>query len=286
MLYEIPLHTKEQLLNWEYGVGNIPAKLPNGMAIDLPVLEATNVLTVGVTGTGKTRSYTLPAARLLLSANPQTKGVFFETKRTFLDAFLEEEDKVISYDPSVAPPRNLFQWCLIKEIRQARDKEAEMRQIAEALFSDLLSGAENNRAWVESARNTFIAVLRTIVDCYPDNTSNWDLINALRSMTVNELLAYLSKHPRNHSLLSKDFSYDIKKNDSYMPTRRATDVMFFSIQSWRHLEVRLSPRGRIRSTTTCTAPTEGICFSFMTWQPQNPVVRSSYISLRKSRTRR
>lgn len=99
MLYEIPLHTKEQLLNWEYGVGNIPAKLPNGMAIDLPVLEATNVLTVGVTGTGKTRSYTLPAARLLLSANPQTKGVFFETKRTFLDAFLEEEDKVISYDP-------------------------------------------------------------------------------------------------------------------------------------------------------------------------------------------
>ena len=227
MLYEIPLHTKEQLLNWEYGVGNIPAKLPNGMAIDLPVLEATNVLTVGVTGTCKTRSYTLPAARLLLSANPQTKGVFFETKRTFLDAFLEEEDKVISYDPSVAPPRNLFQWCLIKEIRQARDKEAEMRQIAEALFSDLLSGAENNRAWVESARNTFIAVLRTIVDCYPDNTSNWDLINALRSMTVNELLAYLSKHPRNHSLLSKDFSYDIKKNDSYMPTRRATDVMFF-----------------------------------------------------------
>lgn len=228
MLYEIPFRIKEQLPNWEYGVGNISAKLPNGMAIDLPVLEATNVLTVGVTGTGKTRSYTLPAARLLLSANPQTKGVFFETKRTFLDAFMEDEDKVVAYDASIVPIRNLFQWCLIKEIRQARDKEAEMRQVAEVLFSDLLVSAENNRAWIESARNTFIAVLRTIVDCYPDsNTSNWDLINALRNMTVIELLAYISKHPRNHSLLSKDFGYAVKSKDSYVPTRRATDVMFF-----------------------------------------------------------
>lgn len=102
-----------------------------------------------------------------------------------------------------------------------------MRQIAEALFGNLLEGAENNRAWIESARNTFIAVLRVIVDCYPDNTSNWELISALRNMSVNTLLAYLSKHPRNHSLLSKDFGYDVSKKDTYVPTRRATDVMFF-----------------------------------------------------------
>lgn len=227
MLYEIPFHTKTQFPQWECGVGGIPARLPNGRETDLPVLEATNVLTVGVTGTGKTRSYTLPAARLLLSANMQMKGVFIETKRTFLDAFMESKDKVIAYDSSVAPSCNLFQWCLIKEIRQARDKEAEMRQIAEILFSDLLSSAENNRAWIESARNTFIAALRTIVDLYPDNTSNWDLVNGLRNMSVNELLAYLSKHPRNRSLLSKDFGYDVKKQNSYTPTRRATDVMFF-----------------------------------------------------------
>lgn len=227
MLYEISLHTNDQSLEWECGVGSILARLPNGMVIDLPVLKATNVLTVGVTGTGKTKSYTLPAARFLLSANTQMKGVFFEAKRTFLDAFLEDEDKVVAYDSSIVPTRNLFQWCLIKEIRQARDKEAEMRQIAEILFGDLLAGAENNRAWIESARNTFIAVLRVIVDCYPDNTSNWDLINALRNMSVNDLLAYLSKHPRNYSLLSKDFSYDINKKESYTPTRRATDIMFF-----------------------------------------------------------
>lgn len=227
MLYEISLHTKEQSFEWERGIGSIPAKLSSGAAVDIPILSGTNMLTVGVTGTGKSKSYTLPAAKNLLSANPKMMGVFFETKRSFLDTFMGYKDKVIAYDPSIVPSVNLFQWCLIKEIRQAHDKEAEMRQIAEVLFRDLLSGAENNRAWVESARNTFIAVLRVIVDCYTDNTSNWDLINALRNMSVNNLLAYLSKHPRNHSLLSKDFNYDVSKKDSYTPTRRATDVMFF-----------------------------------------------------------
>lgn len=227
MLYEISLHTADASPEWADGVGGILAKLTDGKKVKIPVLESTNVLTVGVTGTGKSKSYTLPAARYLLSSNPMMKGVFFETKRTFLDAFMQQNDKVITYDPTIVPAYNLFQWCLIKEIRQARDKEGEMRQIAEALFGDLLAGAENNRAWIESARNTFIAVLRVIVDCYPDNTSNWDLINALRNMSVNNLLAYLAKHPRNHSLLNKDFSYDPNKSEAYTPTRRATDIMFF-----------------------------------------------------------
>ena len=227
MLYEIPLHNKELLPEWGNGIGGIQARLPNGSIVSIPVLEATSVLTVGIVGSGKSRSYTLPAARYLLATNPMMKGVFFETKRTFLEAFMQENDKVITYDPTAVPARNLFQWCLIKEIRQARDKEGEMRQIAEVLFGDLLAGAENNRAWIESARNTFIAVLRVIVDCYPDNTSNWDLINALRNMSVNNLLAYLAKHPRNHSLLNKDFSYDPNKSEAYTPTRRATDIMFF-----------------------------------------------------------
>lgn len=227
MLYEIPLHNKELLPEWGNGIGGIQARLPNGSIVSIPVLEATSVLTVGIVGSGKSRSYTLPAARYLLATNPMMKGVFFETKRTFLEAFMQENDKVITYDPTAVPARNLFQWCLIKEIRQARDKEGEMRQIAEVLFGDLLAGAENNRAWIESARNTFIAVLRVIVDCYPDNISNRDLINALRNMSVNGLLAYLSKHSRNHSLLNKDFSYDVNKSESYTPTRRATDIMFF-----------------------------------------------------------
>lgn len=227
MLYEISLHTADASPEWVDGVGGILAKLIDGKEVKIPVLESTNVLTVGVTGTGKSKSYTLPAARYLLSSNPMMKGVFFETKHTFLDAFMQQNDKVISYNPTIVPAHNVFQWCLIKEIRQACDKEGEMRQIAEVLFGDLLAGAENNRAWIESARNTFIAVLRVIVDCYPDNTSNWDLINALRNMSVDNLLAYLAKHPRNHSLLNKDFSYDPNKSEVYTPTRRAADIMFF-----------------------------------------------------------
>ena len=227
MLYEITMHTSDSSSEWGNGVSGISAKLVTGKMVKIPVLEATNVLTIGVVGSGKSKSYTLPAAKYLLNLNPTIKGVFFETKRTFLDAFMQENDKVIAYDPTIVPRNNWFQWCMIKEIRQARDKEAEMRQIAEILFGDLLAGAENNRAWIESARNTFIAVLRVIVECYSDNTSNWDLINALRNMSVNELLAYIAKHPRNHSLLSKDFSFDVSKKDAYIPTRRATDVMFF-----------------------------------------------------------
>lgn len=227
MLYEIPIHPKTQYLEWSGGIGGIPAKLPNGTQVNIPVLEAANVLTVGITGTGKTKSYTLPAAKYLLSSNPEMKGVFFETKRTFLNAFMEKNDKVIVYDPCIVPSQNQFRWCLIKEIRQAQNQEAEIREITEFLFCGLLAGAENNRAWIESARNTFMAVLRVIIDCYSDNTSNWELINALRHMSIHELLAYLSKNPRNHSLLSKDFNYDINKKDSYIPTRRAADIMFF-----------------------------------------------------------
>ena len=46
-------------------------------------------------------------------------------------------------------------------------------------------------------------------------------------MSTTDLLVYLSKHPRSHSLLSKGFSFDVRKKDTYTPTRRATDVMFF-----------------------------------------------------------
>ena len=139
MLYELPSQTEILNPEWNGGEGSIPAKSNNGTAIDLPVFKGLNVLTLGITGTGKTDSFTLPAARILLNANPTMKGVFFETKTDFIDAFMEGNDKVVAYDTSVVPSGNLFKWCMIKEIRQARDKEAEMRQIAEVLFNDLIS---------------------------------------------------------------------------------------------------------------------------------------------------
>lgn len=69
--------------------------------------------------------------------------------------------------PNAVHPDHLFHPNLILEIRQAADREAEMRQIADFLFGDLLDGANQNLSWVESARNAFVGVLRVIVECYP-----------------------------------------------------------------------------------------------------------------------
>lgn len=228
MLYNLPASMQDHLIpNWPKGIGGIPAHLSDGTMTKIPVLEGVNVLTIGVVGTGKTKSYTLPAADKLLSANPDMKGVFFDVKKDFFEYFMRpSNDKVIVHNPTAVQNANLFQWCLVKEIRQAIDKEAEMKQIAEFLYADLLSGANQNRAWVESARNVFIGILRVVV-CYPGNTTNWTLINALRRMPVKELLMYLAKHPRNHSMLRKDFGYDIDNPSDYKTTRRAEDIMFF-----------------------------------------------------------
>lgn len=227
MLYELRTNDKIDFPKWEKGAGSISAKHGRNSSLDIPILKGVNSITFGVTGTGKTCSFTLPAAKILLTDDPMTMGVFFETKKTFLNAFKSPGDKVIVHSATVVDEPSLFKWNLIKEIRQSRDPEAEMMQIAGILFNDLLTGADNNLGWVESARNTFVAVLRVIVYCSDDNTSNWTLINALRRMSLEELLSYLAKHNRNHSLLNKDFGYDVSKTETYQTTRRASDIMFF-----------------------------------------------------------
>ena len=229
MLYDLPAAMQQhEMPQWPKGVGGIPARLPDGTSVDLPVLQGVNVLTFGVVGTGKTKSVTLPAAESLLKADPRMLGVFFEIKRSFIDYFMEQNDKVIAHDPHVVPDKNLFKPNLIMEIRQAQNAEAEMMDLAEFLFSNLLEDANQNRAWVEGARDTFIGVLRVIVYCYPkENTTNRTLVNAMRRMSTRELLAYLAQHPRNHSLLKKEWGYDPDHPDAYRPDRRAKDLSFF-----------------------------------------------------------
>lgn len=229
MIYNLPAAMQRiKIPLWPMGVGSIPAVLPDGTAVYLPVLKGVNVLTFGVVGTGKTISFTEQATEILLLSMPEMKGVFFEVKRSFIDHFLKKDDKVITHNPKVVSPKNLFVPNIIKEIRQAADSEAEMREIAEFLFAEFLNGSNQNRTWIEAARNTLIGVLRTIVDYYPDaNTSNWTLVNALRRMTTKELLAYLARHPRNHSMLRKDWGYNPDQQDAYEVTRRSADIQFF-----------------------------------------------------------
>lgn len=213
---------------WPQGIGEIGVRLPDGSPAGVPVLPGVNVMSYGVVGTGKTRSYTLPAAELLLRADPRRKGVFFEIKRTFLDHFLQPDDKVITHNPAAVGPQNLFRPNLIREIRQSADPQAEMRQIADFLFSDLLAGAGQNLGWVQAARDTFVGVLRVIVDLFPqENTGNGTLVHALRRMSATELLRYLARHPRNHSMIQKDFGCDPACPERYKPTRRAGDILFF-----------------------------------------------------------
>lgn len=228
MRYDLPAAIKKTMApDWPKGIGSISAELPNGTAFEVPVFQGKNVLTFGVVGTGKTRSYTLPAAKCLLAADSMMKGVFFEIKRSFIDHFLKPEDKIITHNPSAVRPENLFRPNLIREIRQAQDKEAEMREIADFLFAEEMKDTMA-LAWIESARDTFVGVLRVIVDLYPqENTNNWTLIHALRRMSLEELMNYLAKHPRNASLLKNDFNFDPERQKSYTPNRKATDIMFF-----------------------------------------------------------
>lgn len=230
MLFDLPaaIMQRVQTPTWPVGVGSIPAITPDGRAVGLPVLRGVNCLTLGVVGTGKTASFTLPAAELLLASDPNMKGVFFEVKHSFIDRFLRAEDKVITHNASIVSPANLFIPNIIKEIRQSPDHEAEMRDLAGALFAELLNGSNQNRAWVQAAQNAFIGILRTIIDVYPsENTGNRTLVNGLRHMSTIEFLAYLAKHPRNHSMLRRDWGYDPKCSEAYKPTKRASDIQFF-----------------------------------------------------------
>ena len=245
MGYGIPASMKGAVVSaWPGGIGGIPATLANGTPVKIPVLQGVNVLTFGVVGTGKTGSYTLPAAECLLRANPRMLGVLFEIKRSFIDHFLQPGDKVITQDPGAVRPENLFRPNLIREIRQAADREAEMRQLADFLFGDLLQDTMA-LAWIQSARDAFIGILRVIVDLYPDqDTSNWELVNALRQMSMEEILGYLARHPRNVSVLKKDFNYDPACPTHYRPHRRAADILFFFNQVLEKFSGAFESRGR------------------------------------------
>ena len=257
MMYELPLDIENSInatlnANFDFEAEDssigIPAKRPDGKLYNMPILEGVNVLTVGVTGTGKTKSFILPTARALLEANKRRKGVFFETKVDFLKKFCGTDDKVVAYSPFIAPS-NIFHWNMIMEIKQAGDEaikkacrrgatcldeknvrhiaeEAEMRQIAEALFSDLSAGASDNAIWVEAAKDTFIAALRVAVNLYPD-TSNKKFVEQLRNMSASAFCKFLAQEQRNNTILNKNFNYDSKSNKLYTPTKKALDILFF-----------------------------------------------------------
>lgn len=227
MLYEIPKIMKQNPSKWPIGICGVPARLPDGSGTLIPVLESTNYLVLGMTGHGKT-VFTKAVAHGLLDNVPESLGVFFQIKPDdFTLEFMHPGDKVISYSSPTIPDNSVFQWNMVKEIRQSPDHEAELRRLGNSLFSHLLED-DRNRLWAGAARDTFIGFLRVIVDCYRDCPSNGAVIKSLRSLNIVSLLKYLSKHPRNHSLIRNSFGFDPRTpNASYTPPRKAEDIMFF-----------------------------------------------------------
>ena len=228
MIYELPNYMNQvQIPDWPEGVAFIPARLKDGTSVNLPVLKSVNCLCLGTVGTGKTKSMTVPMAKGLLKSDDAMRAVFFEIKHTFIDEFMDINDKVLVHNPSTVPAANRFIPNMIKEIRQSSDHEAEMKDLADYLFAELLDDSNQNRAWIEAARDTFIGYLRVIVDLYPDNTGNRTLISAMRNMTDKCLLKYLSQHPANASMLAKDWGYNPAHPDDYHTLKRGQDIMFF-----------------------------------------------------------
>lgn len=229
MLYEIqtPISMKSTVPVWPKGIGGVPAMLPNGIEVHIPALQATNYIILGTTGSGKT-VVTKVIAHELLNAAPEMFGVFFQIKPDdFTSEFIQPGDKVITYSNSNLPSESIFRWNQIREIRQSIDHEAALKQLGNCLFAHLLED-ERNRLWAGAARSTYIGFLRVIVECYTDCPSNGKVINTLRSMDIISLLKYLSKHPRNHSLLRKSFGFDPAQPDApYTPPRKAEDITFF-----------------------------------------------------------
>ncbi len=228
MLYELPRAAGlEPPPDWPAGIGGVPASLPDGTSVRIPVQQGVSCLVVGTTGSGKT-VYTKAAARALLDASPEMLGVFFQIKPDdFTASFFSRGDKIVTYSPSSVPDAAAFKWNIIAELRQSRDRDAALKQLGNCLFQHLLEDSRN-RVWAGAARDTFIAFLRVIVECYRDSPPNGKVVAALRGMGTRALLQYLSKCPRNHSLLRKSFDFDpAHPNAAYTPPRKAADILFF-----------------------------------------------------------
>lgn len=192
--------------------------------VKIPVLHD-NVLIVGKTGYGKTtltKAYVDP----LLNDSNEPYSVFFEIKNDFRDDFFRPEDKMVSYSAGICSEENLFQWNLVREIRQSDDWDTELEELVTILFKDLLD-EPRNRIWADGAKDTFKGFVNVILHCYKNCPSNKVLIDGMRYMDRLQFLKHLAKYKPNRSLLRDYFEYDPEHHESYVLPRKGSDIMFF-----------------------------------------------------------
>lgn len=215
-------------LNWpvtDYGVR--VRRTSGDVVLDIPVLDATNILVTGVSGYGKT-VFTKAYVKQLFNIDEHKYAVFFQIKPDdFTEEFLRPQDKVISYSDNVCPKENLFQWNLVREIRLCPQSEWDsvLEEIASILFSDLLLDSRN-RIWVDAAKATFKAFIKVILYQYTNNPSNYQVINSMKTMNRKDLLNFLNEYKPNLSMLMDNFDFT-PNTDTYIMPKRGRDILFF-----------------------------------------------------------
>lgn len=225
MVYEVNLSGGAAKPNWPKSDSSLNVLIGRGERHELPVLERTNMLVTGVVGTGKT-CFTKAYLHELLRSSPSLPAVFFEIKKEdYMAEFYEDGDKVITYDPNF-DGGTVFRWNMIKELRQAKDQAAELDELTNALFQDLIEKAQQNLVWANAARVTFKAYLSTILNCFHDDPSNDIVLARLKRMTHLELMEFLAKYAPNLPMLKDNFNYEPGKKDYELP-RKGHDAMFF-----------------------------------------------------------
>ena len=228
MLYDIPSQYVRLPPSVYLSDEGVPCLLPDHTVGYIPALPGRSYLIVGMTGSGKS-TLTRELTCKLLNEKPDTLGVFFQVKPDdFSSRFMTTDSKIILYRNTRFFDRNVFHWNMIREIRQAADPEAELRQLGESLFGKERLNDPHNGEWAEAAMNTFLGFLRVLVNSEGEAPSNAQVLRQLRGLSGVQLLRFLSRHPDNHPLLISTFVFDPNHPDTpYNMPRKGEDTLFF-----------------------------------------------------------
>ncbi|MDY5001842.1 MAG: type IV secretion system DNA-binding domain-containing protein [Eubacteriales bacterium] len=230
LIYEMKLPKRKESHAWPSGKAYITVTNEEGTELRLPVLKSASMLLTGVVETGKStlcKAYVKAYEEGYSGEDPDYRGVFFEIKPDdYMAAFFEKGDKVIAYDLGSFGDA-AFKWCMIRELRQARNIDAEIETLSREFFKDLIEKASHNLVWANAAKQTFKAFLSSVIYRYRDCPSNRLLIKRLRIMTHIELMRFLAQYEPNLPFLKNTFDYDPKDDSKFVMPKKGLDTMFF-----------------------------------------------------------